>query len=125
LHLTTQFYGLVAPIELVGLACGEGQRDKHPSDRTLMLGSPTTNRALKRRIGSLKPSCASVSYRRRPLRRSRSGLPASSRNNSSKRAAHGPITGKRFGRELYLGWVALLLRYFLTVLREAPRRRAI
>ena len=46
LHLTAQLDRLIAPIELVGFARGKGQRDKHPSHRTLMLGSPTTNGAL-------------------------------------------------------------------------------
>src|SRR5215831_7770128 len=70
-----------------------------------------------------KPSSINVSKRRCPLRRSRSGFLESSLNSSSSRAAHGPITGKRFARGPYFGRVTSLLRYFLTVLRDAPPPR--
>jgi len=52
LHLPAQFDRLIAPVELVGLSRGKGQRNKYSPNVSLALGFPPTHRALDRGIGS-------------------------------------------------------------------------
>src|ERR1700737_2120840 len=73
----------------------------------------------------VKPSCTSPSCSRWAVRCSFRGRCASAANIASSCTTHAPITGARFARVLYFGWVTSPSRYFAIVLREADSRRAI
>ena len=59
------------------------------------------------------------------MRCSLRGRCASAASIASSLSTHAPITGARFGRCLYRGWVTSPATYFAIVLREADSRFAI